>query len=447
MNSTTCASAGAMKAPTPFRLAILFDDADAASLARAATLRDGFDPTWFAPELWPAGLTRFSGLMRLAWQLRGRRPEALYAPSSRGANWGAILGVLFGIPVVTDSPRPGIARLARLVRGRYAAVGLDAAASSAKTSSAMTLALPAIEGVEHILREVLQMGSSWTTTGDGRLPIELALGTGSGGSAMADRVEERGVSRPDRSVRLVGRPTLTVFLPERRIATGTAIVICPGGGYAGVTIDKEGHDVARWLAARGIAGLVLKYRLPQSDRGGAAPPLPMADLDEALAVTRAHATVWGIRSDRIGAMGFSAGGHMVAWASRSAGSPAFAILVYPVISMDRAITHAGSRKALLGKSPSDAMAGRYSFERAVTPDVCPTFVVHARDDTVAKPENSFVYLEALRAATVPVEAMICDHGGHGFGLGIHGGEVANWPDRCLAWIATTTAARWKPSPE
>ncbi|WP_315765622.1 MULTISPECIES: alpha/beta hydrolase [unclassified Bradyrhizobium] len=447
MNSTTSASTGAMEAPTPFRLAILFDDADAASLARAATMRNGFDPTWFAPELWPAGLARFSGLMRLAWQLRSRRPAALYAPSSRGANWGAILGVLFGIPVVTDSPRPGIARLARLVRGRYAAVGLDAAASSAKTSSAMTLALPAIEGVEHVLREVLQMGSSWTTTGDGRLPIELALGAGSGGSAMADRVEERGVSRPDRSVRLVGRPTLTVFLPERRIATGTAIVICPGGGYAGVTIDKEGHDVARWLAARGIAGLVLKYRLPQSDRGGAAPPLPMADLDEALAVTRAHATVWGIRSDRIGAMGFSAGGHMVAWASRSVGSPAFAILVYPVISMDRAITHAGSRKALLGKSPSDAMAGRYSFERAVTPDVCPTFVVHARDDTVAKPENSFVYLEALRAATVPVEAMICDHGGHGFGLGIHGGEVANWPDRCIEWIATTIAARWKPSPE
>ncbi|WP_315766779.1 alpha/beta hydrolase [Bradyrhizobium sp. SZCCHNR2009] len=445
MNGTTSASAGAMKAPTPFRLAILFDDADEASLARAATMRNGFDPTWFAPELWPARLARFSGLMRLAWQLRSRRPAALYAPVSRGANWGAILGVLFGIPVVTDSPRPGIARLARLVRGRYAAVGLDAAASLAKTSSAMTLALPAIEGVEHVLREVLQMGSSWTTTREGRLPMQLALGTRYGGSAMADRIEERGVSRPDRSVRFVGRPTLTVFLPERPIATGTAIVICPGGGYAGVTIDKEGHDVARWLAARGIAGLVLKYRLPQSDRGDAALPLPMADLDEALVVTRAHAAVWGIRSDRIGAMGFSAGGHMVAWASRSAGSPAFAILVYPVISMDRAITHAGSRKALLGKSPSDVMAGRYSFERAVTPDVCPTFIVHARDDTVAKPENSFVYLEALRAATVPVEAMICDQGGHGFGLGIHGGEVANWPDRCLEWIATTIAACWKPS--
>lgn len=452
MNSTTSASVGTMEAPAPFRLAILFDDADEASLARAAALRDGFDPAWFAPELWPIGLARLSGLMPLARQFRRRRPAVLYASSARRANWAVILGILFGIPVVTDSPRPGIARLARLVRGRYAAVGSDVAASSPKTSSPKTSSpktspLPVMEGIEHVLREILQMGSSWTTTREGRLPMQLALGTGYGGSAMADRIEERGVSRPDRSVRFVGRPTLTVFLPEQRIATGTAIVICPGGGYAGVTIDKEGHDVARWLAARGIAGLVLKYRLPQSDLGDTALPLPMADLDEALAVTRAHAPVWGIRSDRIGAMGFSAGGHMAAWVSRSAGSPAFAILVYPVISMDRAITHAGSRKALLGKSPSDAMAGRYSFERAVTPDVCPTFVVHARDDTVAKPENSFLYLAALRAANVPVEAMICDRGGHGFGLGLHGGEVANWPDRCLEWIATTTAARWKPAPE
>lgn len=250
------------------------------------------------------------------------------------------------------------------------------------------------------------------------------------------------MSRPDRSVRFVARPSLTVFLPDREIANGAGVIICPGGGYAGVTIDKEGHDVARWLASQGVAGLVLKYRLPQSERSGAALPWPMKDLGEALAVTRAHAPVWGIRPDRIGVMGFSAGGHMAAWASRSA-APAFAILVYPVISMDQTLTHAGSRKLLLGKSPSAAMVERYSFERGATADICPTFVVHARDDTVARPENSFVYLEALRAASVGVEALITDRGGHGFGLGRHGGEVGNWPERCLEWIAGTTASRPK----
>lgn len=326
----------------------------------------------------------------------------------------------------------GIARLARLLRGRYAAVGADAPAATTSAPSGA-------DSAQHVLLEVLQMESSWTTTLNLQLPMELMLGAEARIPA-SDRIEERGIGRPDRSVRFVARPSLTVFLPDREVASGTAVIICPGGGYAGVTIDKEGHDVARWLASRGVAGLVLKYRLPQPERSGGAPPWPMKDLEEALALTRAHASAWGIRSDRIGVMGFSAGGHMAAWASRSAAPPAFAILVYPVISMDQTLTHAGSRKALLGKSPSVAMVECYSFECGVTAGICPTFVVHARDDTVAKPENSFVYLKALRAENVAVEAVICDHGGHGFGLGRLGGEVASWPDRCLEWIAGTAAS-------
>lgn len=427
----------AMTAPAPFRTAILFDDTDAAMAARAAGIRDGLDPMWFAPELWPARGDAAAARVRLIGRLRSRRPAVLYVMSSSGMSWVAALGLLSGIAVVTEKPSTGLARLARLVRGRYAA-----ASSAASEATAGAPALPpAADALQPILLDLLQMGSSWTTTADRRLPLELMLDAGAGAPDAADRIEERGIGRPDRSVRFVARPSVTVFLPDRQVASGTAVIICPGGGYAGVTIDKEGYDVARWLASRGIAGIVLKYRLPQVERTGAALPWPMNDLAKALALTRAHAVEWGLRSDRIGVMGFSAGGHMAAWASRSAAPPSFAILVYPVISMEQALTHAGSRKALLGKAPAAEMVERYSFERGATAGICPTFVVHARDDTVARPENSFVYLEALRAANAAVEAEIYDRGGHGFGLGRHGGEVANWPARCLNWIAGTTAAQ------
>lgn len=453
--TTPAVLAPQMQAPSPFRIAVLADGMDEAARRSAGGLIDQLSPKWFAPEPWSVGAGRPTELMRLARRLRSERPALVYSLPSRRTDWGAVLANLLGIGVVADIRHTGAAPPGRLLRRSCRRLIVATAAQRADAIKRRgidpdrVVVLPAEPAtprldqarfgeIEKILIEVLQLGSSWTTTGDGELPLELPLGAGEAASIERDRIEERGAGRPNRSVRFVARPSMTVFLPPEERSSGAAIVICPGGGYAGVTIDKEGYDVARWFAARGVAGIVVKYRLPRPDLTGEGLPWPMADLDQALVLTRTHAAAWAINPDRIGVMGFSAGGHMAAWASRAAEPPAFAILVYPVISMDRRLTHAGSRNALLGKSASAAMVERYSFERDLPASLSPTFVVHARDDTVAKFDNSKAYLEALRAANIAAEALICDQGGHGFGLGIHGGDVAAWPDRCLDWIESTT---------
>lgn len=448
--TTPAALANRMQAPSPFRIAILADGLDEAARHCAGELIDQLSPRWFAPELWSVAADRPAELMRLARRLRSDRPALVYTLPSRRTDWGAILAGFFGICVVADIRHPGAALPGRLLRRSCRRLIVATAGQRADAIKRCGIdpdrlvLLPAgptatsFDEIEKLLLEVLQLGSSWTTTSDGELPLELPLGSRQVPSDDRDRIEERGRGRPDRSVRFVARPSMTIFLPPKNRSPTAAVVICPGGGYAGVTIDKEGYDIARWFAARGVAGIVLKYRLPRADSSGEGLPWPMADLDQALSLTRTRAAAWGIDPDRIGVMGFSAGGHMAAWASRAAEPPAFAVLVYPVISMGWRLTHAGSRKALLGKSASAAMVERYSFEMGLPPRVSPTFVVHARDDTVAKFDNSKVYLEALRAADIAAEALICDRGGHGFGLGIHGGDVAAWPDRCLAWIERTT---------
>lgn len=486
-----------MKAPSPFRIVILLERSDDEARCRAGELMNHLNRAWFEPELWrlgsdtevaadrgpvgfvdalqpqPNGLV---ALMRLAWRLWSRRPALVYSLPSRTIDWGAILARLLGIAAVSDfrGGSPGWPN--RIFRRLYARVIVsspaqqdqmiarwkinpdrvyvlsdrrNAMASNAdvegnsgrvifKDRAATELSMPGpIREIQLILLEVLQRNTSWTTTSDGRLPLELQLGAESTASAGPDRVEERGTSRPNRSVRFTTRSTMTVFLPDRDLANGTAVVICPGGGYAGVTIDKEGFDVARWLVKKGIAGIVLKYRLPRPDITGAATPWPMMDLDRALSLTRAHAAEWNISANRIGAMGFSAGGHMAASASVGVEPPAFAILVYPVISMERNITHPGSLRKLLGKDAPDSIIKRYSFEQRVHPKVPPTLLVHARDDNVAKFKNSIAYLEALRAANVPSELHILEYGGHGFGLGVRGGDAARWPDLCVEWIRKT----------
>jgi len=259
------------------------------------------------------------------------------------------------------------------------------------------------------LREVAQRGSNWTTTTDGRLPLEIPLGTATG----PDRIEERGRFRPDRSYRRVGTPTLTVFLPDAECATGTAVVVCPGGAYAGVSIDREGYEVARWLASVGVAGIVLKYRLTH----------PIEDAARAMEIVRQRAGEWHLNSQRIGLMGFSAGGHIAA-----ATPSAFHVLVYPVISMEVGLTHRGMRRQLLGRRPTAEQVARYSMERHVTAQMPPTLLVHARDDDVAPVGNSTCYAEALRRAGVPHELLLYERGGHGFGVS---GE---WPSRCIAWL-------------
>ncbi|GEM_PF-539302 len=292
-----------------------------------------------------------------------------------------------------------------------------------------------VRKTEEVLLEVAQRGTDWTTGDDGRVALRVPLWSGPATGAGRGKIVERGKFRPDRSIRTVSTPTLTVFLPASEHATGTGIVVCPGGGYAGVTIDKEGHQVARWLASAGIAAMVLTYRLPRPEVTGDDPPWPIRDVARALELVRERAADWRIDSSRIGAMGFSAGGHMAAAAASL--DPAalwFTALIYPVISMEPDLTHPGSRLRLLGRHPSEALVARYSFERRVTARTPPAFLVHASDDTVVKAANSIRYAKALAEAGVPHELLLYDRGGHGFGLGASDGELSAWPARFLAWL-------------
>lgn len=285
-----------------------------------------------------------------------------------------------------------------------------------------------------VRREVAEVGSSWTTTAIGEVPPEVPLRDDVAPAPSREKVVERGRFRPDRSLREVGSATLTAFLPPRGLASGVAAIVCPGGGYAAVTIDREGYEVGRWLASRGIAGLVLKYRIPPLRAPVEDPPRPLQDITRALAVARLQAGAWGFDERRVGVVGFSAGGHMAAHAAATDPHLAFAAMVYPVISMDPRITHRGSRRRILGPRPPGAMIERYSFEHRVVAGSAPTFLVHAADDDVVPIENSHRYADALRSAGVPHECLFVPQGGHGFGLGLAGTGAALWPERFMEWL-------------
>lgn len=233
--------------------------------------------------------------------------------------------------------------------------------------------------------------------------------------------------------------TLTVFRPEK--SNGTAVVICPGGGYARV-VGGEGAPIARWLNQNGIAGLVLKYRLPKGD-----PLRPLSDVRRALQMARSKAKDWGYQSDRVGVMGFSAGGHLAAMAATKfvdgkegtdnpiesqSSRPAFAILVYPVITMGLQ-THGGSRNNLLGANPGDELIRLYSNELHIGPKTPPTFLAHAADDRPVPPVNSQKFFEALQAKKIPSEYLKLASGGHGLN-GYKGPMWDAWQKRSLNWL-------------
>lgn len=286
---------------------------------------------------------------------------------------------------------------------------------------------------ERVLRDVARLGATWTVTDDGAVPLEVPLWPDRANQlGQLETLTERGRFHADRSLKNVTVPTLTLYRPPAGTTSGSAVVICPGGGYAALSIDKEGHDVARWFAARGMTALVLKYRLPRVEATDGDIPWPLQDVLEALKLARANAANWGIDPHRLGAVGFSAGGHMVAAASQLDQALAFAILIYPVISMDPAVTHKGSRLRLMGARPAADVVDRFSYERHVSSKTCPTFIVHARDDDVAKIDNSIAYATALERAGVAHESLLYEKGGHGFG--VRGGATADWPERCLAWL-------------
>jgi acetyl esterase/lipase len=234
---------------------------------------------------------------------------------------------------------------------------------------------------------------------------------------------------------------ITLHRPAR--ANGTAVVICPGGGYGGLVTDQEGHGIARWLNGHGITGVVLEYRLPKGRSF-----VPLLDAQRALRTVRSSAKAWNIDPARIGIMGFSAGGHLASTAGthfddgdpqaadavdRVSCRPDFMILVYPVITMD-STAHAGSRTNLLGKDPSPKLVELFSNEKQVTDRTPPTFIAHAVDDKPVPPENSKAFHAALQTHKVPSQYLELPSGGHGLN-GYKGPMWDAWQEKSLVWLA------------
>jgi acetyl esterase/lipase len=232
-------------------------------------------------------------------------------------------------------------------------------------------------------------------------------------------------------------PQLEVYLPNKKSASGQAVIICPGGGYAILAYDWEGTDIAKLLNAKGIAAFVLKYRLPDPLSSTAPDQVPLMDAKQAMRIVRARATEWNVNQNKIGIMGFSAGGHLASTFSthfEENTKPNFSILIYPVISMDKSITHMGSRNNLIGNNPTNAMITWYSNELQVTSNTPPTFLIHATDDDVVPVENSLLYYQALKVNKVPTEMHIYPAGGHGFGLANGNKSLESWPSLMIEWI-------------
>lgn len=243
----------------------------------------------------------------------------------------------------------------------------------------------------------------------------------------------------------ITRPTLTVYLPPKDRANGTAVVICPGGGYGINAFQHEGVDVAKQLSAAGVAGIVLKYRLPNDKVMKDKSIGPLQDAQQAIKMVREHAMEWNIDPSKIGVAGFSAGGHLASTAGthfskvlidnpeKTSVRPDFMILLYPVISFTDSLGHTGSRNNLIGNSPTQALIKLYSNELQVTKQTPPTFIVHAGDDASVKVENSLRFYEALKKNGVSAELFIYPKGGHGFGL-VNPTSPDRWMDRCLDWM-------------
>jgi acetyl esterase/lipase len=234
---------------------------------------------------------------------------------------------------------------------------------------------------------------------------------------------------------------ITVHKPEK--ADGTAIVICPGGGYGGLAIGPEGHGIAAWLSRHGITGVVLEYRMPDGR-----PYVPLLDAQRAIRTVRGNAKAWGIDPSRIGILGFSAGGHLASTAGthfdngnpdatnpleRVSCRPDFMILVYPVITMGEK-THQGSRNGLLGKNPEPKLVELFSNEKQVTRQTPPTFLAHAKDDQDVVPDNSRAFYEALQMRKIPTKYLELPSGGHGLN-GYQGAMWDAWQKQSLAWLA------------
>jgi acetyl esterase/lipase len=268
------------------------------------------------------------------------------------------------------------------------------------------------------------------------------------GSKQASDYSENTIDRKDGVLRVekVTDPEIVVYLPKKEKANGMAVLIIPGGGYGIVAIDHEGYAVAKWLNEQGIAGIVLKYRLPSDKIMDDKSVGPLQDAQEALRIVRRNASAWNLSPRKIGVMGFSAGGHLASTLSThymekvynvsdtTSARPDFSILVYPVITFDATFTHMGSRKNLIGENPTKEQVKRFSNELQINAQTPPAFLVHSGDDKTVPVKNSISYYTALQQNNIPSELHIFQKGGHGYGLGRGNGTENSWPALCANWL-------------
>lgn len=239
------------------------------------------------------------------------------------------------------------------------------------------------------------------------------------------------------------QPGFLLFRAPPALANGAAVVVLPGGGYANLAVDHEGVQVARWLNSIGVTALVTRYRLGPKYRH----PTMLHDAQRAIRTARARAAEWGVDPNRIGILGFSAGGHLASTTGThfDAGTrgdaidavssrPDFMMLLYPVVTMDSTFTHRGSLARLLGSTPDPALVTLLSSEKQVTPRTPPTFLVHTVEDPAVPVENSVEFFRALRAHGVPAEMHLYQWGRHGLGLGLDDAAFATWTDLAAHWL-------------
>jgi acetyl esterase/lipase len=316
--------------------------------------------------------------------------------------------------------------------GGLAAAGLTAGAARAQTSPPATSASPHLAHPEP--SETIDLWPNGAPGAPANLPMETV------------RERSTDAAYNDRYVFGIARPRMAVFRPER--ANGASVLITPGGGYQWVVVDKEGYEMARLLAARGVTAFVLFYRLPH-EGWAAGPDVALADAQRAMRLIRSRAPSWGLDPARICAMGFSAGGHVCAdLAARFAtrvyapadaadalsARPDSAAPLYPVVSMSAPHTHAGSRLRLVGEHASPERERAHSPHLHLRPDSPPCFLLHAEDDSSVPVENTLMLRDALRRQGVPVETHLFPDGGHGFGIRLaRGKSVEHWPELFLAW--------------
>lgn len=247
-------------------------------------------------------------------------------------------------------------------------------------------------------------------------------------------------------LRHISNPAIEVYHASADNNSGTAVVVCPGGGYYGVSFVSEGVEVAKWLNHLGITAVVLHYRLPNDAIMKNKSIGPLQDGQEAIRIVRRNAKEWGIDPHRIGIMGFSAGGHLASTVSTHfnekvyevtdsiSARPDFSLLIYPVISMEENITHKGSQVSLLGDNPSSERIKHFSNELQVNDETPPAFLVHSIDDGAVPVQNSIEYALAMEKHHVPCELHIYQSGGHGYGLGRSKNTESTWPETCRKWL-------------